>query len=166
MQSCDWIMIPSSIQTKITHMQCFVWNQRNWARNNGSRLRTIGEATMRAACQLKCTAFLWKICLLIASTRIKYTLWQQRILLKLNGLTRPWNTSFNKMQSLIKDWRSNSLKTLLVSAKMVGWLSPSHSKCMQSNGITTTYSTLDTHVLKRQWMLQSTGKVCVPTFGH
>jgi hypothetical protein len=32
-----------------------------------------------------------------------------------------------------------------------GWLvSPSHSKCMQTNGITTTYSTLDTHVLKRQ----------------
>jgi hypothetical protein len=30
------------------------------------------------------------------------------------------------------------------------WLPPSHSKCMWSNGITTTYSTLDTHVLKRQ----------------
>ncbi len=29
-------------------------------------------------------------------------------------------------------------------------LSPSHSKCMQSNGITTPYSTLDTHVLKRR----------------
>ena len=28
-------------------------------------------------------------------------------------------------------------------------LSPSHSKCMQSNGITTTYSTLNTHVSKR-----------------
>ncbi len=33
--------------------------------------------------------------------------------------------------------------------KMVGWLSPSHSKCVQLNGITTTYSTLDTHVSKR-----------------
>ncbi len=32
-----------------------------------------------------------------------------------------------------------------------GWLFiPSHSKCMQLNGITTTYSTLDTHILKRQ----------------
>jgi hypothetical protein len=30
------------------------------------------------------------------------------------------------------------------------WLSPSHSRCVQSNGITTTYSTLDTHVSKRQ----------------
>jgi hypothetical protein len=50
----------------------------------------------------------------------------------------------------IKDWRSCSLRTLLVSAKMVGWLSPSHSKCVQSNSITTTYSTLDTHVLRRQ----------------
>jgi hypothetical protein len=34
--------------------------------------------------------------------------------------------------------------------KDVGWSSPSHSKCMQLNGITTTYSTLDTHILKRR----------------
>ncbi len=34
--------------------------------------------------------------------------------------------------------------------KMVGWLSPSHSSCVQSDGITTIFSTLDTHVLKRQ----------------
>jgi hypothetical protein len=51
---------------------------------------------------------------------------------------------------LIKDWRSNSLRTRLVSAKMVGWLSLGHSRFVQSNGITTTYSTLDTHVLKRR----------------
>ncbi len=43
----------------------------------------------------------------------------------------------------------SSLRTQLVSAKMVGWLFSSRSKCMQSNGITTTYSTLDTHVSKR-----------------
>jgi hypothetical protein len=30
------------------------------------------------------------------------------------------------------------------------WLSPSRSRCVQSNGITTTYSTLDTHVSKRR----------------
>jgi hypothetical protein len=47
-------------------------------------------------------------------------------------------------------WRSNSLRTQLVSANMVGWSSPSHSKCVQLNGITTTYSTLDTHVSKRR----------------
>jgi hypothetical protein len=41
------------------------------------------------------------------------------------------------------------LRTRRVSAKMVGWLSPSHSRCIQSNGITTTYSTLDIHFLKR-----------------
>jgi hypothetical protein len=40
------------------------------------------------------------------------------------------------------------LRTQLVSAKMVSWLSPSHSRCVQSNGITTTYSTLDTHVTR------------------
>ncbi len=34
--------------------------------------------------------------------------------------------------------------------KDVGWLSSSHSKCVQLNGITTIYSTLDTHVLKRR----------------
>jgi hypothetical protein len=34
--------------------------------------------------------------------------------------------------------------------KEVGWSSPSHSKCVQLNGITTTYSTLDTHASKRQ----------------
>jgi hypothetical protein len=44
---------------------------------------------------------------------------------------------------MIKDWRSSSLRTRLVSAKMVGWLSPSCSRCVQSNGIGTTYSTLD-----------------------
>jgi hypothetical protein len=43
-----------------------------------------------------------------------------------------------------------SLRTLLVSAKIIGWLSSTHSKCVQSNGITTTYSTLDTQVWKRQ----------------
>ncbi len=42
---------------------------------------------------------------------------------------------------------------------MVGWVSPSCSRCVQSNGITTTYSTLDTHVSKRWWMLQYTGKL-------
>jgi hypothetical protein len=42
------------------------------------------------------------------------------------------------------------IKLQLVSAKMVGWLSPRHSRCVQSNGIITTYSTLDTHVLKRR----------------
>ncbi len=41
------------------------------------------------------------------------------------------------------------IENTTVSTKMVGWLSPSHSKCMQSNSITTAYSTLDTHVLKR-----------------
>jgi hypothetical protein len=30
-----------------------------------------------------------------------------------------------------------------------GWLSPSHSKCMQLSGIITTYSNLDTHVSRR-----------------
>ncbi len=38
----------------------------------------------------------------------------------------------------------------IVSAKMIGWLSPSRSRCVQSNGITTIYSTLDTHISKRQ----------------
>ncbi len=37
-----------------------------------------------------------------------------------------------------------------VSAKKVGWSSPSHSNCVQLSGITTTYSTLDTHVSKRR----------------
>ncbi len=49
----------------------------------------------------------------------------------------------------IKNWRSNSSRTQLVSANMVSWSSPSHSKCVQLSSITTTYSTLDTHVLKR-----------------
>ncbi len=31
---------------------------------------------------------------------------------------------------------------------MVGWLSPSNSKCVQLSGIITTYSTLDKHVLE------------------
>ncbi len=56
---------------------------------------------------------------------------------------------FKRNAVLIKDWRSSSLRTQLVFAKMVGWLSPTRSKCVQSNGITTIYSTLDTHVLKR-----------------
>jgi hypothetical protein len=42
------------------------------------------------------------------------------------------------------------IENATVSAKMVGWLSPTHSKCVQSNGITATYSTLDTHVSRRQ----------------
>jgi hypothetical protein len=42
------------------------------------------------------------------------------------------------------------LRTQFVSANMVGWSSPSHSKCLQLNGITSNYSTLDTHVSKRQ----------------
>jgi hypothetical protein len=46
--------------------------------------------------------------------------------------------------------RSNSLRTQLVSAKKVGWSSPSHSKCMQLSGIITTYSTLDSHVSRRR----------------
>ncbi len=41
-------------------------------------------------------------------------------------------------------------KTQLMSAKMAGWLSPSHSKCVHLSGIITTYSTLDTHVLRRR----------------
>jgi hypothetical protein len=53
-------------------------------------------------------------------------------------------TSLSAMQKLIKDWRSNSLRTRPVFAKMVGWLSPSHSKCMQLSAIIATYSTLDT----------------------
>jgi hypothetical protein len=44
---------------------------------------------------------------------------------------------------------NQGLEIKLISAKMVGWLYPSHSRCMQSNGITTTYTTLDTHALKR-----------------
>jgi hypothetical protein len=42
------------------------------------------------------------------------------------------------------------IENKLVSAKMFGWSSPSHSKCVQLSGIITTYSTLDTHVLRRQ----------------
>ncbi len=34
--------------------------------------------------------------------------------------------------------------------KMVSWLFPSHSKCVQLSGINTTYSPLDTHVSKRR----------------
>ncbi len=83
-----------------------------------------------------------------------------------NGPMHPWSTSLSAMQYLIKDWRSNSLRTRLVSAKMVGWLSPRHSKCMQLNGITTTNNTLDTHVSKRWWILRCTGKVCVPPSGQ
>jgi hypothetical protein len=49
-----------------------------------------------------------------------------------------------------KDWRSNSLRTKLVSAKMVRWSSPSHSKCVQLSGTITTYSTPDTHVSRRR----------------
>ncbi len=37
-----------------------------------------------------------------------------------------------------------------VYAKMVGWLSPSCSSCVQSDGITTIFSTLDTHVSRRR----------------
>jgi hypothetical protein len=33
--------------------------------------------------------------------------------------------------------------------KEVSWLYPSRSRCVQSNGITTTYSTLDTHISKK-----------------
>jgi hypothetical protein len=36
------------------------------------------------------------------------------------------------------------------TCKMVGWLYPSHSRCMQLNSITTTYNILDTHISKRQ----------------
>jgi hypothetical protein len=42
------------------------------------------------------------------------------------------------------------IENTIVFAKRVGWSSPSHSKCMQLSGIITTYSTLDTHVSKRQ----------------
>ncbi len=42
------------------------------------------------------------------------------------------------------------IENMTCDAKMVGWLSPSHSKCVQLNGITTTYSILDTRVLKRR----------------
>jgi hypothetical protein len=42
------------------------------------------------------------------------------------------------------------IEKLIVSAKMVGWVSPSHSKCVQLSGIITTYSTLDTHVSRKQ----------------
>jgi hypothetical protein len=56
---------------------------------------------------------------------------------------------FKRNAVIDQDWRSNSLKTQLVSAKMVGWSSPSHSKCVQLNGIIITYNTFDTHVLRR-----------------
>jgi hypothetical protein len=42
------------------------------------------------------------------------------------------------------------LKTQHVYAKMVGWLSPSHSKWVQLSGIITICNTLDIHVSKRQ----------------
>ena len=42
------------------------------------------------------------------------------------------------------------IENATVSAKMVGWLSPSHSKCVQLSVIITTYGTLDTHVSKRR----------------
>jgi hypothetical protein len=38
-------------------------------------LRTIGNATMRAAHQLKLTNFIWMKCLLITAKRTKHTLW-------------------------------------------------------------------------------------------
>ncbi len=159
-------MILSSTNPISTPMLCLVWNQRIWSHSNGNHLHTIGVATMKPACQHKHSAFTWMKCLWIAVTRMKYTLYQQRKSQKPKGLTRPWSTSLSAMQELIKDRRSSSLKTLPVYAKMVGWLSPSRSSCVQSNGITTIFSTLDTHVLKRQWMLQCTGKVCVPPSGH
>jgi hypothetical protein len=41
-------------------------------------------------------------------------------------------------------------RTLHASAKMVGKLFLSHSKCVQLNGTTISYSTLDTRVSKRR----------------
>ncbi len=57
---------------------------------------------------------------------------------------------FSAMQSLIKDWKSNSLKTRHVYANMVCWSSPSHSKCAQLSDIITICNTLDIHVSKRR----------------
>ena len=69
---------------------------------------------------------------------------------KPNGPMQHTNTSLRAMQLLIKDWRSNSLRTHYVSAKMVGWLYPSHSRVEQSCGTTTIYNTLDIRVSRRQ----------------
>ncbi len=66
-------------------MLCLVWNQRNWVRSDENLLRTsIGVATMKPALQRKPTAFTWMKCLQIVVTRIKYTLWWQWKLPKLN----------------------------------------------------------------------------------
>ncbi len=56
----------------------------------------------------------------IAARRKNYTLSQQWILPRLNKTMQPWSTSLSAMQLLIEDWRSNSLRTLLVYAKIDG----------------------------------------------
>jgi hypothetical protein len=54
-------------------------------------------------------------CLLIAAKRTKYFLTTEEI------AEAPWaDASLKHLQESIKDWRSNSLRILLVSAKMVG----------------------------------------------
>ncbi len=55
-----------------------------------------------------------------------------------------------RTQLLIKDWRSNSLRTQYVSAKEVGQYYLSHFSDEQFCGITTICNTLDTLTSKRQ----------------
>ncbi len=64
-------MIPSSTELMSTPMLRLEWNQRNWARSDGSRPHTIGVATMKTAHQCKHIAFIWMKCLPIAVMRMK-----------------------------------------------------------------------------------------------
>ncbi len=72
---------------------------------------TIGEASMKAMLQRKLSAFQWTKCLQIPARRTKYGLSWQQNLPRPSGLLQAWNTSWSAMQKLIKDWRSNSLRT-------------------------------------------------------
>ncbi len=107
-----------------TPMQCLECHQKRWVHDNGNLSSTFDKATMKAKHQHKLTAFQWTKCLQTAARRTKYTLKQQQKLPRLNEPTQPLSTSLSAMQQLIKDWRSNSLRTLLLSAKMVGWFNP------------------------------------------
>ncbi len=112
--------------------------------------QNTGDATPNATPQQARRMFKWTPCLQIAVKRMTYTLSQQLRLPKPKRRTLPTKTSLSAMQSLIKDWKSGSLRTPCVSAKTVGWLYLSHSSGEQYYGTTIICSTLDTLVLRRR----------------
>ncbi len=157
-------IILSSMLPISTPMQRLVFPQRRWVCKDGNPSCTTGKDSTKTILQCKLSAFQWTKCLQIASKKTKFILSQQQKLPRPNGPTQPWSTSLSAIVD--KGLEIKLIENTTCVYKDGQLVIPKPLQVCAVKWFMITYCTLDTQILKRQWVPQCTGKVCVSPSGQ